>query len=266
MRDMRHNVDLLLHIMARLRSPKDGCPWDIEQTFETIAPYTIEEAYEVADAIDRRDISGLRDELGDLLLQVVFHARMAEEIEHFAFGDVVEGICEKMIMRHPHVFGDMKVASADAQMENWESIKAAERKNADTHEIDVTVGLPALMRAAKIGNRAASMGFDWPEALGVLDKVQEELDELKEAVQSSASNRQNHMAEELGDFLFTSANLARHLRIDPEEALRRANLKFQRRFKAMEAEIMKTGKTVETASLSELEDAWNAVKLNERSS
>lgn len=265
-RDMRHNIDRLLDIMARLRTPEDGCPWDVQQTFETIAPYTIEEAYEVADAIDRKDMSGLRDELGDLLLQVVFHARMAEESEYFVFGDVVEAICEKMVLRHPHVFGDMKVASADAQTENWESIKAVERKNANTHEIDVAIGLPALMRAAKIGNRAAGMGFDWPEAEGVLDKMQEELDELKEAVRSFASDRQNHVAEEMGDFLFASANLARHLRIDPEEALRRANLKFQRRFKAMEAEIIKTGKTVETASLSELEDAWNAAKLNERSS
>ena len=261
---MRHNIDRLLDIMARLRAPEDGCPWDVEQTFETIAPYTIEEAYEVADAIDRRDMSGLRDELGDLLLQVVFHARMAEESEHFAFADVVEAICEKMVLRHPHVFGDMKVASADAQTENWESIKAAERKNANTHEIDVAVGLPALMRAAKIGKRAARMGFDWPEAQGVLDKMQEELDELKEAVQSPASDNQDHVAEEMGDFLFASANLARHLRVDPEEALRGANLKFQRRFKAMEVEVVETGKTVQTASLPELEDAWGAAKLKER--
>ena len=264
MRDMRHNIDRLLDIMARLRAPEDGCPWDVEQTFETIAPYTIEEAYEVADAIDRRDMSDLRDELGDLLLQVVFHARMAEENKHFAFGDVVEAICEKMILRHPHVFGDIKVASADVQTENWESIKAAERKNANTHEIDVAVGLPALMRAAKIGKRAARMRFDWPEAQGVLDKMQEELDELKEAVQSPASNKRDHVAEEMGDFLFASANLARHLRVDPEEALRRANLKFQRRFKAMEVEVVEAGKTVQTASLPELEDAWGTAKLKER--
>jgi MazG family protein len=266
MRNMRHNIDRLLDIMVRLRAPEDGCPWDVEQTFETIAPYTIEEAYEVADAIDRRDMSCLQDELGDLLLQVVFHARMAEEGEHFAFGDVVDVICEKMVLRHPHVFGDMKVASADAQTENWESIKVAERKNTNIHEIDVAVGLPALMRAAKIGKRASGMGFDWPEAQGVLDKMQEELDELKEAVQSLSCDRQNHIAEEMGDFLFASANLARHLRVDPEEALRRANLKFQRRFKAMETEVIETGKTVETASLPQLEDAWNAAKLKERSS
>jgi MazG family protein len=266
MRNMRHNIDRLLDIMVRLRAPGDGCPWDVEQTFETIAPYTIEEAYEVVDAIDRKDMSGLRDELGDLLLQVVFHARIAEESEHFVFDDVVEAICEKMVLRHPHVFGDMKVASADAQTENWESIKAAERKNVNTHEIDVAIGLPALMRAAKIGKRAAGMGFDWPEAEGVLDKMQEELDELKEAVRSFASDRQNHVAEEMGDFLFASANLARHLRLDPEEVLRRANLKFQRRFKAMEAEVMETGKTVETASLPQLEDAWDAAKLKESSS
>ena len=263
-RDMWHDIDRLLDIMARLRSPEDGCPWDVEQTFETIAPYTIEEAYEVADAIDRHDMSGLRDELGDLLLQVVYHARMAEESEHFAFGDVVEAICEKMVLRHPHVFGDMTVASADSQTKNWEAIKAAERRNANTHEIDVAVGLPALMRAAKIGKRAAGMGFDWPEAQGVLDKMQEELDELKEAVQSPPSDKQDHVAEEMGDFLFASANLARHLRVDPEEALRRANRKFQRRFKAMEAEVVETGKTVHTASLTELEDAWGAAKLKER--
>ena len=259
-----HDIERLLSIMARLRAPEGGCPWDVEQTFETIAPYTIEEAYEVVDAIDRADMSDLRDELGDLLLQVVFHARMAQEAGHFDFSGVVASICDKMVARHPHVFGEAKIGSADEQTTNWETLKAAERKNWDSHEIDVALGLPALMRAAKIGNRAARMGFDWPDSNGVLAKMEEELAELKEAADTDPAHREERMAEEIGDFLFASANLARHYKIDPEEALRRANLKFQRRFKAMEARIVDGGGSLEEATLDELEAAWQTAKRAER--
>ena len=255
-----HDIERLLSIMARLRAPEGGCPWDLEQTFETIAPYTIEEAYEVADAIDRADMSDLRDELGDLLLQVVFHARMAQEAGHFDFSGVVASICDKMVARHPHVFGEAKIGSADEQTTNWENLKAAERRNLDSHEIDVPLGMPALMRATKIGKRAARVGFDWPDSTGVLAKMEEELAELKEAADTNLAHREERMAEEIGDFLFASASLARHYKIDPEEALRRANLKFQRRFKAMEARVMDSGGSLEEATLDELEAAWQAAK------
>tara|TARA_Y100001934_G_scaffold123344_1_gene150479 strand:- start:3270 stop:4094 length:825 start_codon:yes stop_codon:yes gene_type:complete len=259
-----HDIERLLSIMARLRAPEGGCPWDVEQTFETIAPYTIEEAYEVADAIDRADMSDLRDELGDLLLQVIFHARMAQEAGHFDFSGVVASICDKMVARHPHVFGEAKIGSADEQTTNWETLKAAERENSNSHEIDVALGLPALMRAAKIGKRAARMGFDWPDSTGVLEKIEEELAELKEAAEIDTEYREERVTEEIGDFLFASANLARHYKIDPEEALRRANLKFQRRFKAMEARVVDSGSSLEAATLDELEAAWVATKRAER--
>lgn len=261
---MAHKIERLIEIMARLRAPDVGCPWDIEQTFETLAPYTIEEAYEVADAIDRKDLPALRDELGDLLLQVVFHARMAEEDGQFGFADVVDSICKKMIDRHPHVFGEEEIQSAEAQTLNWEVLKAEERKRSNTHEIDVALGLPALMRAAKIGKRAARMGFDWPEAIGVLDKMQEELDELREAALMPETQRQEKLEEEMGDFLFATSNFARHLKVEPEEALRRANLKFQRRFKEMEAILKESGKTVDASSLAELEEAWSTAKRREQ--
>ncbi len=257
---MTHEIDRLLGIMARLRAPVGGCPWDVEQTFETIAPYTIEEAYEVADAIDCGDMPALQEELGDLLLQVVFHARMAEETGSFAFPDVVRSICEKMVERHPHVFGDQEIATSEAQTANWEALKAAERAAANAHEIDVAAALPALMRAGKIGKRAARMGFDWPDSKDVIDKMQEELDELRTAV---ASGDAADIGEEMGDFLFATANLARHLGVEPEESLRRANFKFQRRFKAMEAEIEAAGGTVREAALPALEQAWATVKRNE---
>ena len=261
-----HDIGRLLAIMAQLRAPEGGCPWDVEQTFETIAPYTIEEAYEVADAIDREDMADLRDELGDLLLQVVFHAQMAQEAGHFDFSGVVAAICDKMVARHPHVFGEAKIGTADEQTVNWEALKAAERKGSDSHEIDVALGLPALMRAAKIGKRAARMGFDWPDSTGVLAKIEEELAELKEAADSESPDREDQLVEEIGDFLFASANLARHYKVDPEEALRRANLKFQRRFKAMEARVGDGGGTLEDATLDELEAAWQAAKRAERGS
>ena len=260
---MSENVDRLLEIMAKLRSPDDGCPWDVEQTFKTIAPYTIEEAYEVADAIERNDLEDLKGELGDLLFQVVFHARMAEEGDAFDFNDVVDAISQKMIKRHPHVFGDAIIGTADAQTTNWEALKSEERRANNLHEIDVATALPALMRAGKIGKRAARMGFDWPESSGVLNKMQEELDEIRQAVAVGDTNNAA-IEEEVGDFLFAAANLARHLGVEPEEALRSANFKFQRRFKAMELEIKKTGKSVRSSSLDELEAAWGQAKRQEK--
>ncbi len=261
---MSENISRLLEIMNKLRSPEDGCPWDLEQTFETIAPFTIEEAYEVADAIERNDLNDLKKELGDLLFQVVFHAQMAKERTAFDFNDVVDAICKKMIERHPHVFGNAEINTADAQNQSWEALKAKERSALNLHEIDVAKALPALMRAGKIGQRAAGMGFDWPESAGVLDKMQEELDEIRLAIQIGGSDK-TKVAEEFGDFLFATANLARHLGVEPESALRSANFKFQRRFKAMEAEIEKSGKSVQFSSLDELEIAWKQVKLQEKS-
>jgi ATP diphosphatase len=230
-------IDELIAIMAALRDPATGCPWDREQSFATIAPYTLEEAYEVADAIDRGDLEGLRDELGDLLFQVVYHARMAEEAGAFAFADVVAGICAKMVRRHPHVFGEAEVASADAQSEAWEAHKEAERRaraaGAPGASLldDVGRALPALMRAQKLQRRAARVGFDWPDAGGVRAKLAEELAELEGAVAQSDGER---VAAEVGDVLFTAVNLARHLGVDAEEALRGASGRFERRFREME--------------------------------
>ncbi len=227
-------IDRLLEVMRRLRDPETGCPWDIRQTFATIAPYTIEEAYEVADAIERADWKDLRDELGDLLLQVVYHAEMAAEAGRFAFDDVARAITEKMIARHPHVFGDAAIENADAQVGHWERLKAEERRlkaaaggAAPGILDDLPLGLPALTRALKLQRRAARVGFDWPDLGGVRDKIEEELDELEKAAPEEREL-------ELGDLLFTLVNHARHLGIDPETALRRANAKFETRFRRME--------------------------------
>lgn len=260
----------LLRIMARLRDPDGGCPWDIEQSFETIAPYTIEEAYEVEDAIARKDIAGLKDELGDLLLQVVFHARMAEEAGHFTFPDVAAGIADKMIRRHPHVFGNVDARHADAVSTNWETIKAAERaakaealadQGLSTVLAGVTAGLPALLRAVKLQNRAARVGFDWPDKAPVIEKIREELEELEVEVKSGTSAR---IEEEFGDFLFVVANLARHLKLDPEAAMRAANRKFERRFSQMEAILKAEGKDLADCDLATMETAWNTAKALEK--
>ena len=255
----------LLEIMRRLRDPETGCPWDVEQDFETIAPYTIEEAYEVADAIARGAMPDLKDELGDLLLQVVYHAQMAEEAGLFSFQDVTEGISEKMIHRHPHVFGDeSRDKSAEQQTKDWEKVKAAERaaRGEGASAIDgVAVGLPALTRAVKLQKRAARVGFDWPDMDGVIDKIAEEAVELKEA---AASGDQSHIAEEYGDLAFVMANLARHLKLDPEEVLRGANAKFSRRFKAVEAELRTIGKTPEQSDLAEMDALWDKVKIRDK--
>jgi len=255
-------IEDLLEIMRRLRDPETGCPWDREQTFRTIAPYTLEEAYEVADAIERDDMAGLKDELGDLLFQVVFHARMAQEAGRFDFADVARGLAEKMRRRHPHVFGDARVEDAAAQTEAWEAHKAKEaeaRGEARGVLNGIPVGLPSLVRAQKLGKRAARVGFDWPDTAGVLDKLEEETRELHEAVQA-LPDAPERAEEELGDLLFTIANLARHLGADAEGALRRANLKFEQRFGYIEARLAEDGRGPEDVSAKELERLWAEAK------
>ena len=253
----------LLDIMAALRDPQTGCPWDKQQSFATIAPYTIEEAYEVADAIARSDFNALPDELGDLLFQVVYHARMAEEASHFAFADVVRTIADKMVRRHPHVFGDEAARDAAEQTAAWEAHKHAERATrAETGTLaGVPLGLPALTRAAKLTARAARVGFDWPDAASVLEKLDEEVAELRAELPQADPVR---LADELGDLLFVLANLARKLRLDPETCLRQANQKFSRRFNAMEQQAENEGKSLGECKLDEMEAAWQAVKRDER--
>ena len=253
----------LLDIMAALRDPATGCPWDRAQDFAPIAPYTIEEAYEVADAIERRDMPALADELGDLLFQVVYHARMAEEAGGFAFAAVARAIADKMVRRHPHVFGDAAARDAGQQVAAWEESKRAERAGRSDHGTlsGIPVGLPALTRARKLTARAARVGFDWPDAAAVLDKLDEESRELRAELADADRVR---MADELGDLLFVCANLARKLDLDPEACLRGANQKFQRRFEAMEAHLASVGRLAADASLDELETLWGAVKRGER--
>jgi tetrapyrrole methylase family protein/MazG family protein/ATP diphosphatase len=250
----------LLSIMATLRDRERGCPWDLEQTFATIAPYTIEEAYEVADAIERGDLAGLKDELGDLLFQVVFHARMAEEAQAFAFGDVVRAICAKMLRRHPHVFGGQAVADSVQLSKRWEEIKREERATAaDGAGVldDVPVALPALTRAVKLGKRAATVGFDWPDVAPVRAKVDEELAELDQA---AARGDRADIAAELGDVLFSIANLSRHLALDPETCLRSANERFTRRFRAVEAVVAASGRPWESYDAAALDALWRRAK------
>ncbi|SIT83664.1 nucleoside triphosphate pyrophosphohydrolase [Pontibaca methylaminivorans] len=253
----------LLSIMRALRDPDHGCPWDIEQDFASIAPYTIEEAFEVADAIDRRAWDDLAGELGDLLFQSVYHARMAEESGLFDFAEVAGRICDKMVARHPHVFGsEPRDKSAEQQTRDWEALKARERAGqAQKGVLDgVALGLPALMRAVKLQKRAARVGFDWPDAGGVLRKIAEETEELAAA---RAGEDPAAVEEEYGDLLFTLANLGRHLGLDPETALRRANAKFTRRFGAIEARLAEQGKTPAGSSPEEMDRLWNSVKTTE---
>ncbi|GFE66836.1 nucleoside triphosphate pyrophosphohydrolase [Litoreibacter roseus] len=254
----------LLEIMRRLRDPQSGCPWDIEQTFQTIAPYTIEEAYEVADAIARNDWSELEGELGDLLLQTVYHTQIGAESGHFTFDSVANAISDKMVARHPHVFGDeSRDKSADQQTADWEKIKAAERaKKAQAGTLDgVALNLPALLRAVKLQKRAARVGFDWPSTDEVLDKLQEETRELVEARDNKSKT---DMLDEFGDLLFVMANLARHMDIDPEEALRSTNAKFTARFEAVERKLSDMGKRPEDSDLKEMDALWDAVKAEAR--
>ncbi len=248
------SIEKLLEVMSRLRDPQEGCPWDVEQDFSTIAPYTIEEAYEVADAIARDDMGGLKDELGDLLFQVVFHARMAEEAGHFDFEDVARGISEKMERRHPHVFD-----GADHEPGSWERIKEAERSDHvdESALAGIATALPALKRAAKLGKRAARVGFDWPDRRGVREKVHEELDELEDAV---GSRSKVQIEEEFGDLLFAIVNMARHLSVDPEKALTGANHKFEQRFREMERAVSARGSMLKGQSLAALDREWRAAK------
>lgn len=260
-----YDFDDLLEIMKRLRTPVTGCAWDLEQSFETIAPYTIEEAYEVADAIERGDMDDLSDELGDLLLQVVFHTQIASDEGHFTIADVTQAISEKMVRRHPHVFGGADQHSAEAQTTAWEEIKAAERaKKAETDAsalAGVALALPALMRSEKLQKRAARTGFDWTDPKDIFDKLEEEMDEVKEAIEEADDD---HIEEEIGDLIFVVVNLARRLKVDPEIALCKANLKFERRFRGMEqrADGKETG--FAQLSLEAQEKLWQAVKVAEK--
>ena len=253
---MTTDITPLTDIMARLRDRDTGCPWDIEQNFASIAPYTIEEAYEVADAIERNDLDALKDELGDLLLQVVFHSQMASEQSAFNLQDVVNGICDKMVRRHPHVFGDASAESHEVP-DNWETIKAAERSGDedDSALAGVALALPALLRAQKIQKRAARTGFDWPDQSGARDKIIEELDEVNEATSAE------HVAEEIGDLLFAVVNFARFHKVDAESALKQASVKFERRFRDME---LSAGDAFEALSLDEKEKLWQQAKAKEQ--
>jgi ATP diphosphatase len=261
-------VRMLLDVMAKLRSPQGGCPWDLEQTFATIVPYTIEEAYEVADAIERQDMAALKDELGDLLLQVVFHAQMAREAGSFDFEAVAAAIAEKMVRRHPHVFGDIAIETADAQTVAWEDHKENERRAKASAEgrapsvLDgVAAGLPALMRAIKLQRRAARVGFDWPNAADVFVKIDEELSEIKSELDNAG--RPERVQDEIGDLLFAVVNLARHLDVDPEASLRHANAKFERRFRQVEARLAAAGRSAADVGLDALEALWQQIKASE---
>jgi ATP diphosphatase len=255
----------LLAVMAWLRDPRQGCPWDIEQTFRTIAPYTIEEAYEVADAIERDDMGALKEELGDLLLQVVYHAQMASEAGSFDFTAVAAGVAAKMIDRHPHVFGDAAIATAEAQTVSWEARKAAERAakaggGVEAATLDgIARALPALLRAEKIQKRAARVGFDWNATGPVIDKIEEELRELRAELEAGAIDR-DRVEDELGDVLFAVANLARHCKVDPEAALRSTNDKFERRFRHIERRLAETSRRPSDANLGEMERLWTEAK------
>ncbi|TDX27719.1 nucleoside triphosphate pyrophosphohydrolase [Rhodovulum visakhapatnamense] len=263
-RDPKGGLPRLLEIMRRLRDPRTGCPWDIEQDFRSIAPYTIEEAYEVADAIEREAWDELEGELGDLLLQSVYHAQMGAEAGLFDFHSVADRVSDKMVARHPHVFGsEDRDKSAEQQTRDWETIKAAERAGKEARGVldDVALALPALTRAVKLQKRAARVGFDWPETAQVLDKIVEEAQELAEARDRLT---EAEVFEEFGDLLFVVANLARHLKIEPEEALRAANAKFTRRFNGIEARLAAMGKRPEDSDLAEMDALWDAVKAEEK--
>jgi len=264
------DIGALIDIMAALRTPGSGCPWDLEQSFATIAPYTIEEAYEVVDAIARDDLSDLRDELGDLLLQVVFHARMAQEQGAFDFGDVVQAITEKLLRRHPHVFGDARGLKVEAVNELWESIKAQEKaaRASDTKPsaaagalAGVPVALPALTRALKLQEKAGKVGFDWNDPRAVLSKIREETDEIEAALDGGDGDALGH---EVGDLLFAVVNLARHVKADPESVLRATNRKFERRFASIERALAGRGKSPREATLAEMDALWDAAKAAER--
>ena len=259
--DILHQLDRIVEIMRRLRHPETGCPWDVEQDFTTIAPYTIEEAYEVADAIQRNNADDIRDELGDLLLQVVFHARIAEEAGLFTLADVARSISDKMINRHPHVFGGEERPQIHQQSQNWEDIKAAERAKRGQSGVldDVAMGLPPMLRALKLQKRAARVGFDWPHIDQVIEKLNEETAELRKELGTENKNLE-HIKDEVGDILFVAVNLARKAGVDPETALMSCNSKFEKRFRVIEENIEKDGKSLDESSLEEMESHWQAAK------
>ncbi|MEA2978087.1 MAG: nucleoside triphosphate diphosphatase [Alphaproteobacteria bacterium] len=263
------DIARLIEIMAALRTPGSGCPWDLQQDFRSIAPYTIEEAYEVADAIERDDFDDLRDELGDLLLQVVYHARMAEEQNRFAFGDVVSAITEKLLRRHPHVFGDAHGLNAEAVAKLWQKIKAEEKAARPSAGPDkdkgalagIPVALPALTRALKLQTKASAVGFDWNDPMAVLAKIREEADEIEAEL---IAGKQKDAAAEVGDLLFAVVNLARHLHADPEAMLRATNAKFEHRFEAIEQALAARGKSPQESTLTEMDALWDAAKAAEK--
>lgn len=270
------DISRLIEIMEALRQPETGCPWDVVQTFETIKPYTIEEAYEVADAIERKDMNDLCEELGDLLLQVVFHARIAEERGEFAFGDVVEAVTSKMIRRHPHVFAVSAANTPDSVKLQWDQIKAEEKRERAERRArrgiteDFKAGFlggvqrsqPALTEALKLQEQAARIGFDWSDPAPILDKIEEEIAELREAL---AEGKPEKVSDELGDLIFALVNIGRHVKADPEDALRGTNTKFRRRFNHIETSLTENGETLQEASLERMEDLWQAAKRIERS-
>ncbi|MEO3863998.1 nucleoside triphosphate pyrophosphohydrolase [Rheinheimera fenheensis] len=254
---MSDNIQRLLNIMSRLRDPQGGCPWDLKQTYATIVPYTLEEAYEVADAIARESFDELKDELGDLLFQVVFYAQMAKEQGRFEFDDCVAAICDKLERRHPHVFGDVSADSAETVLKNWEALKSAERKDVGQHSVldNIPQAMPALSRAYKLQKRCANVGFDWPDVEGCWDKVKEEIIEVEQCEAGSAE-----LAEELGDLMFALVNVVRKHKLDPEAVLRAANSKFEKRFRAVEQALAEQGKSPEQSDLAEMDALWNEVK------
>lgn len=256
---MKANIQQLLEIMQQLRHPQTGCPWDIKQTYDSIVPYTLEEAYEVADAIERRDFQELKSELGDLLFQVVFYAQIASEEGRFGFDDCVQAICDKLQHRHPHVFGKLNVDGAEQALANWEVLKSEERKASGQHSVldNIPQALPALSRAYKLQKRCANVGFDWPDVGGAWDKVKEEITEVEQA------DSDEHRAEELGDLMFALVNVVRKNKLDPEAVLRAANNKFEQRFRAVEHQLQQQGSHVEQASLDEMEAIWQQVKRAE---
>ena len=253
-------MERLLDIMSQLRDPDGGCPWDLKQTFETILPHTLEEAYEVADAIESGDRDQLRDELGDLLFQVVFYSQLGKEEGSFQFADISNAMADKLLRRHPHVFGDMKAKDGDEALANWEAIKQTERTAKQQHSVldDIPKTLPGMQRAAKIQKRAANVGFDWPEVAPVFDKLDEEVAEIHQAY---ASGEREHVLDELGDLMFMCVNLARHLKANPEQVMRAANDKFERRFRLMEAQLQADGLEIAEQDMDDLEAAWQNAKL-----
>ena len=257
---MSDNINRLLNIMSRLRDPQTGCPWDLKQSYATIVPYTLEEAYEVADAIARESFDELKDELGDLLFQVVFYAQMAKEEGRFEFDDCVAAICNKLERRHPHVFGELTADDADTVLKNWEALKSTERKDAGQHSVldNIPQAMPALSRAYKLQKRCANVGFDWPTVEGCWDKVKEEIIEVEQTEAGSEA-----LAEELGDLMFALVNVVRKHKLDPEAVLRAANSKFERRFRAVEQALAVQGKSPEQSDLDEMEALWQKVKSNE---